>query len=63
MSISPDAFEDEKMGPVYKIKVEMERLYIAVDGKSVPVSPGMAVSVEVKTNKKKDHRILSFAYC
>lgn len=57
ISISPDAFEDEKMGPVYKIKVEMERLYIAVDGRKVPVSPGMAVSVEVKTNKR---RIMEF---
>ena len=57
VSISPDAFEDEKLGPVYKIKVEMERLYIAVDGKKVPVSPGMAVSVEVKTNKR---RIIEF---
>lgn len=57
VSISPDAFEDEKMGPVYKIKIEMERLYIAVDSKKVPVSPGMAVSVEVKTNKR---RIIEF---
>lgn len=57
ISISPDAFEDEKMGPVYKIKVAMEKLYINVDGKKVPVSPGMAVSVEVKTNKR---RIIEF---
>jgi len=57
VSISPDAFEDEKMGPVYKIKVAMEKLYINVDGKKVPVSPGMAVSVEVKTNKR---RIIEF---
>ena len=57
ISISPDAFEDEKMGPVYKIKVEMEKIYIVVDGKKVAVSPGMAVSVEVKTNKR---RIIEF---
>ncbi|MBI3379044.1 MAG: HlyD family type I secretion periplasmic adaptor subunit [Nitrospirae bacterium] len=57
VSISPDAFEDEKLGPVYKIKVEMEKLYIAVDGKKIHVSPGMAVSVEVKTNKR---RIIEF---
>ena len=57
VSISPDAFEDEKMGPVYKIKVAMEKIYINVDGKNVPVSPGMAVSVEVKTNKR---RIIEF---
>lgn len=57
VSISPDAFEDEKMGPVYKIKVVMEKLSINVDGKNIPVSPGMAVSVEVKTNKR---RIIEF---
>ncbi len=56
-SISPDAFEDEKLGPVYKIKTEMERLSLTVDGKDVPLSPGMAVSVEVKTGKR---RIIEF---
>ncbi|MBI3591970.1 MAG: HlyD family type I secretion periplasmic adaptor subunit, partial [Nitrospirae bacterium] len=55
--LSPDAVEDEKLGPVYKMKVELERLYIGVDGKNVPLSPGMAVSVEVKTNKR---RIIEF---
>ena len=57
VSISPDAFEDEKLGPVYKIKVATEKLHIAVDGKNIPVSPGMAVSVEVKTRKR---RIIEF---
>jgi len=57
MSISPDAFEDEKMGPVYKIKVNLERLHINADGRNIPVSPGMAVSVEIKTNKR---RIIEF---
>ena len=51
------------MGPVYKIKVAMEKIYINVDGKNVPVSPGMAVSVEVKTNKRRipatSHRLES----
>lgn len=56
-SISLDAFEDEKMGPVYKIKVAMEKLYIAVDGRNIPASPGMTVSVEVKTVKR---RIIEF---
>jgi hemolysin D len=55
--ISPDAFEDEKLGPVYKIKVEMERMSLSIDGRYVPVSPGMAVAVEVKTNKR---RIIEF---
>lgn len=55
--LSPDAVEDEKLGPVYKMKIEMERLKIMVDGKVIAISPGMAVSAEVKTNKR---RIIEF---
>lgn len=55
--LSPDAIEDEKLGPVYKMKVEMEKPSINVDGKYIAVSPGMAVTVEVKTNKR---RIIEF---
>jgi len=51
--ISPDAFEDEKLGPVYKMKVELEKPSINVDGNGILVSPGMAVTVEVKTNKRR----------
>ncbi len=56
-AISPDAFEDEKLGPVYKIKVTMEKLKIYADDRYIPVAPGMSVSVEVKTNKR---RIIEF---
>ncbi|MDQ7837511.1 MAG: HlyD family type I secretion periplasmic adaptor subunit [Thermodesulfobacteriota bacterium] len=56
-SISPDAFEDEKLGSVYKIRVELEKLSLMVDGRNVPVSPGMTVAVEVKTGKR---RIIEF---
>lgn len=55
--ISPDAFEDEKLGPVYKVKVKPDKLSIMVDGKEVALSPGMALSVEVKTGKR---RIIEF---
>ena len=57
IAISPDAFEDEKLGPVYKIKVTMEKFKIYADDRYIPVSPGMSVSVEVKTNKR---RIIEF---
>ncbi len=57
VSISPDAFEDEKLGTAYKIKVELERLFINVGGRNVPVFPGMTASVEVKTGKR---RIIEF---
>ncbi|MBF0329937.1 MAG: HlyD family type I secretion periplasmic adaptor subunit [Nitrospirae bacterium] len=55
--LSPDAVEDEKLGTVYKMRVEPERLKINVDGRDVMLSPGMTVSVEVKTNKR---RIIEF---
>lgn len=57
IAISPDAFEDEKLGPVYKIKVTMEKMKIYADDRYIPVTPGMSVSVEVKTNKR---RIIEF---
>ncbi|MBI5875030.1 MAG: HlyD family type I secretion periplasmic adaptor subunit [Deltaproteobacteria bacterium] len=52
-SISPDAFDDEKLGPVYRIKVELERLNITVNGTDIHLTPGMAASVEVKTGKRR----------
>ncbi len=55
--VSPDAFEDKKKGPVYKIKVSMEKTNILVDGKLVPLEPGMSCSVEIKTGKR---RIIGF---
>ena len=56
-AISPDAFEDEKLGPVYKIKVTIEKFKIYADDRYIPIAPGMSVSVEVKTNKR---RIIEF---
>jgi len=55
--ISPDAFEDETQGLIYKIKIKLEQENIQVDGRTVHVSPGMAVSAEVKTGKR---RIIEF---
>ncbi|MDD3138465.1 MAG: HlyD family type I secretion periplasmic adaptor subunit [Lachnospiraceae bacterium] len=56
-SISPDAFEDEKMGSVYKMKVSLEKSEILVNGKEVQISPGMAVNAEIKTGER---RIIEF---
>ena len=55
--VSPDAFEDEKMGSVYKVKVKLEQTTILVDNKEMTITPGMAVSVEIKIGKR---RILEF---
>ncbi len=51
--ITRDAVEDEKQGLVYKMRLEMARSSLMVDGKEVGLSPGMAVSAEVKTGKRR----------
>lgn len=52
-SISHDAINDEKRGLIYSTRVNMERPTINVDGVDVKLSPGMAVSVEIKTGKRR----------
>jgi len=51
--ITRDVVEDEKRGLVYKMRLEMAKLSLMVDGKEVGLSPGMAVSAEVKTGKRR----------
>jgi hemolysin D len=50
-SISHDAINDEKRGLIYSTNVKMDRATINVDGTEVNLSPGMSVSVEIKTGK------------
>lgn len=52
-SVSHDAINDEKRGLIYSTRVKMERTKINVDGIDVNLSPGMAVSVEIKTGKRR----------
>ena len=56
--ISPDAIEDKERGPLYRVMVslEEEKLHTA-DNRELQVYPGMAVSAEIKTRKK---RIIDF---
>ena len=48
--VSPDAIEDEKLGPVYKIKVALDLKTIP---RTIEIYPGMAGTVEIKTNEKR----------
>ena len=52
-SVSHDAINDEKHRLIYSTRVKMERTTINVDGTEVNLSPGMAVSVEIKTGKRR----------
>jgi hemolysin D len=51
--VSPDAQEDQKIGLVYKIKLKPKRFTIRVRDKDVSLSPGMAVTAEIKTGERR----------
>lgn len=55
--ISPDAIEDKERGQLYRVMVSMEEEKLHMDNKDLQVYPGMAVSAEIKTRKK---RIIDF---
>jgi hemolysin D len=52
-SVSHDAINDEKRGLIYSTRVKMDKATIDVGGTPVSLSPGMAVSVEIKTGKRR----------
>lgn len=51
--MSGDAIVDEELGPVYASRVSLDRAFITVDGEDIPLGPGMAVTVEIKTGKRR----------
>ena len=51
--ISADAVEDEKQGSVYPMRVSMKQNRILVNDRWVALSPGMSVTAEVKTGKRR----------
>lgn len=55
--VSDDAIEDEKRGLIYAVRVRLNETTLDVDGKPMPVTPGMSVNVEIKTG---DRRIIEY---
>ncbi|HGG59963.1 MAG TPA: HlyD family type I secretion periplasmic adaptor subunit, partial [Gammaproteobacteria bacterium] len=53
IDVSNDAVTDEKKGLVYAGRVLMQKSAIQVGDKLVNLTPGMAVTVEVKTGKRR----------
>lgn len=51
--VSTDAINDEKRGLIYASKVKLPRTTMQVENKTVNLSPGMAVTVEIKTGKRR----------
>ena len=53
LGISSDAVEDEQLGRVFKMRLVLEKESIAIEDKWVKLSPGMAVTAEVKTGQRR----------
>jgi hemolysin D len=53
VSVSDDAAPIEKVGLVYPARVSLDRATIQVEGREVKLSPGMAVTVEIKTGQRR----------
>ena len=56
-NVSNDAIVDEQRGLIYNMQLRMAKNTIAVNGKDVNLMPGMAVTAEVETGKR---RIIEF---
>ena len=53
LTVSDDAAPLEQVGLVYPTRVSMDQATISVEGKQVNLSPGMAVTVEIKTGQRR----------
>src|SRR3546814_1264753 len=52
-SVSHDAAQDEQMGLVFPARVKLRKTKLMIDGLEVGLTPGMALSVDVKTGKRR----------
>ncbi|MEW8441465.1 MAG: HlyD family type I secretion periplasmic adaptor subunit, partial [Candidatus Thiodiazotropha taylori] len=53
VNISDDAIYDEKRGLIYSLLLSMNKKMINVDGRQVPLMPGMEVTAELKTGERR----------
>ncbi len=53
LSVSDDAIEDERRGLLYSARIQLEENSLRVGDRNLPLTPGMAVRAEVKTDQRK----------
>ena len=51
--LSRDAVADERQGLVFKAAVALERPFLESDGVRLPLGPGLAATVEIKTGTRR----------
>ncbi len=52
-TVSHDAAQDEQLGLVFPARVRLQRADLMVDGVKVALTPGMSLSAEIKTGKRR----------
>lgn len=52
-SVSHDAAQDERLGLVFPARVRLKGAALVIDGVKVQLTPGMNLSVEIKTGKRR----------
>jgi hemolysin D len=52
-NVSNDATIDEDKGLIYRMQIRLNKNYLQVDGEKINLMPGMAVTAEIKTGKRK----------
>ncbi|MDC6168284.1 HlyD family type I secretion periplasmic adaptor subunit [Paucibacter sp. XJ19-41] len=52
-SISADAVNDEKRGAIFPATLVLKQSTLAVDGKTIRLAPGMNLTAEIKTGKRR----------
>ncbi len=53
LTISHDAIEDERLGSVYNARILLNDKSINIGNNTIPLSPGMSVRAEIKTDKRR----------
>ena len=53
ISISRDAVQDEKLGPVYAVRIALDRAALDVAGRQAPLGAGMTATAEIKTDRRR----------
>jgi hemolysin D len=51
--VTADAVNDEKRGAIFPVMLSLDTTTIDVDGKPIKLSPGMNLTAEIKTGKRR----------
>ena len=51
--VTADAVNDEKHGAIFPVTLSLDKTSIEVDGKTIRLSPGMNLTAEIKTGRRR----------